>query len=65
MEASIKSALGKLDVDGSLVAAAPDAGFHLLSITATHAEVAGTSPSSRAVRRSRFTTWKCLTAKPP
>jgi PIN domain nuclease of toxin-antitoxin system len=43
-EASIKQALGKLDLPGSLRVAVDDEGFHPVAITLEHAERAGGLP---------------------
>jgi PIN domain nuclease of toxin-antitoxin system len=43
-EVCIKRQIGKLDFDGSPVTACVDAGFHLLDMTAVHAEAAGALP---------------------
>ena len=43
-EVCIKRQIGKLDFDGSPITACTDAGFHLLDITAVHAEAAGNLP---------------------
>lgn len=43
-EASIKRALGKLEIDGDLVVAARDAGFEPLPVDLHHAALAGALP---------------------
>jgi PIN domain nuclease of toxin-antitoxin system len=43
-EICIKRQIGKLEFDGSPVTACADAGFHLLDVTAVHAEAAGDLP---------------------
>jgi PIN domain nuclease of toxin-antitoxin system len=43
-EASIKAAIGKLYLDGSLIDAASQKDFRLLAITAEHGEAAGRLP---------------------
>jgi len=43
-EASIKRALGKLETPGELAPLIPEEGFRQLSITAAHAEAAGSLP---------------------
>jgi PIN domain nuclease of toxin-antitoxin system len=47
-EASIKSSLGKLELDGDLVAACRDAGFDPLPIDLEHASLAGRLPRHHA-----------------
>ncbi|MBM3647916.1 MAG: type II toxin-antitoxin system VapC family toxin [Alphaproteobacteria bacterium] len=43
-EVCIKRGIGKLDFDGSPIAACQDAGLRLLDVTAAHAEAAGDLP---------------------